>query len=191
MIAQHLSNSNEHYTPSEIVEAARSLMGGIDLDPASCYAANETVKAGMIFDVADDGLSKPWHGRLFLNPPGGKLKWEDGWKTVNDGPGESSMRIWWQRLCNEYERGTVEQAFFVAFTLEILRTSQQGTPAQRFFRCYPKERIRFGGAASPTHANVLIWLPPRYDGMAVHWSQFEKFRSLFSQFGYCEPGSNA
>jgi len=30
-IAQHKSISNEHFTPPEIVEAARKTMGGIDL----------------------------------------------------------------------------------------------------------------------------------------------------------------
>ncbi len=150
-------------------------MGGIDLDPASCLKANETVKATQIYDVADDGLTRHWHGKVFCNPPGG----------LRDG--ESSMRVWWEAMAGAYETGEIEQGFFVAFTLEILRTSQQGHPAQRYFRCYPSSRIRFIGAGnSPTHANVLIWLPPLlYDD----GPQYERFRNIFSEIGYCEAGS--
>lgn len=174
-LAQHLSNRNEWYTPEPIVKAARHLMVDIDLDPASCLTANETVGAKRIYDVADDGLSKPWSGRVFLNPPGG----------LRDG--ESSMRVWWQALAERYERGDVSQAFFVAFTLEILRTSQQGIPAQKYMRCYPSSRIKFVGAGnSPTHANVLIYLPP---AMMDKLFAFERFRNILGEVGYCEAGS--
>jgi len=44
-------------------------MGGIDLDPASCHEAQEKIKARAYFTAQEDGLTKEWTGRVFLNPP--------------------------------------------------------------------------------------------------------------------------
>lgn len=59
----------EWYTPEEYVELARKVLGEIDLDPASCEIAQRTVKARKYYTKEDDGLKKPWHGRVWLNPP--------------------------------------------------------------------------------------------------------------------------
>ena len=63
------SGENEWYTPIEFINAAREVMGSIDLDPASCEAANKTVKATKIFTIDDDGLKQHWRGNIWLNPP--------------------------------------------------------------------------------------------------------------------------
>jgi hypothetical protein len=68
----HVSNNseeNEWYTPPKWIEAARKAMGGIDVDPASCDEAQKHIKAKKFFTIADDGLSKVWRGRVWLNPP--------------------------------------------------------------------------------------------------------------------------
>lgn len=59
----------ERYTPAYYIEKAREVLGGIDLDPASSEYAQRTVRATQYFTVEDDGLSRDWHGRVWLNPP--------------------------------------------------------------------------------------------------------------------------
>jgi phage N-6-adenine-methyltransferase len=63
------SGNNEWYTPEEYIEVAREALGDIDLDPASSDAAQKTVKARNYYTAKDNGLTKPWHGRVWLNPP--------------------------------------------------------------------------------------------------------------------------
>lgn len=63
------SGENEWYTPAQYIELARLTMGGIDLDPASSEQANRTIGAAQFFGIDDDGLSREWHGRVWLNPP--------------------------------------------------------------------------------------------------------------------------
>lgn len=68
----HVSNNsgdNEWFTPSEYIEAARSVMGCIDLDPASNDYANQTVKAHHYYTQDKNGLEQEWWGNIWMNPP--------------------------------------------------------------------------------------------------------------------------
>ena len=62
-------DSDEWYTPIDHIEAARVVLGGIDLDPASCAYANQTIRAKTFYDKEADGLAHEWRGRVWLNPP--------------------------------------------------------------------------------------------------------------------------
>lgn len=63
------TGENEWYTPKEYIEAAKSVMGDIDVDPASSEIANKIVKAKIYYTAQNDGLTKPWIGRIWMNPP--------------------------------------------------------------------------------------------------------------------------
>ncbi len=69
---RELDASNESdgwYTPAWVINAARTVMGGIDTDPATCAAAQSIVQAKLWYTTTEDGLISPWRGRVWLNPP--------------------------------------------------------------------------------------------------------------------------
>ena len=72
LIANKEAKSQEWYTPLEFIELARKVLGEIDLDPASNATAQEGVKAANFYTKEDDGLSQPWQGRIWCNPPYGQ-----------------------------------------------------------------------------------------------------------------------
>lgn len=63
------SGNNEWYTPENIIEAARNVMGSIDVDPASNDIAQEYIKAEKYFTIETNGLIQEWHGNVWMNPP--------------------------------------------------------------------------------------------------------------------------
>lgn len=68
------------YTPKTYVDAARRVMGGIDLDPFTSSAANETIRATHCFTESKSAFDYPWRTppmarqypdglRVWMNPP--------------------------------------------------------------------------------------------------------------------------
>src|SRR5262245_21924087 len=78
------SASAEHYTPLDILSAVVACLGGIDLDPCGNSHDRPHVPARRHFTTADDGLGQRWDGRVFMNPPYGRVI--DRWvaKLVNE-----------------------------------------------------------------------------------------------------------
>jgi len=63
------TGNNEWYTPVIYIEAARSVMGSIDVDPASSDIANRIVGASIYYTIEDDGKLQSWQGNVWMNPP--------------------------------------------------------------------------------------------------------------------------
>jgi len=65
----HNSGDQEWCTPLNIIEDARSVLGGIDLDPASSDYANTYIRANKYYTIRDNGLNQEWDGTVWMNPP--------------------------------------------------------------------------------------------------------------------------
>ena len=73
----HAGNTSSHHawqTPQEILLPLYSVFGTFDLDPCSPTKTRRTapVKARLHYTAEDDGLSLPWFGAVFVNPPYGR-----------------------------------------------------------------------------------------------------------------------
>lgn len=173
MIAQHSSETNEHYTPAWLVDMSREVLGEIDLDPASCPAAQDVVqaRAGHYEPPTGQlgGLAVEWEGRVLLNPPGGKLNPQTllplprNTQGKQGGPGLSSAAVWWGKLWQEWSAGRVHSAIFICFSLAVFRTTQDpelGIPEiYRFPFVVPRERVNYDRA---------VWLP---EGSGGRWGR--------------------
>ena len=63
------SGNNEWYTPVAIIEAARNVLGTIDVDPASNEIAQKHIQAKTFYTQENSGLAHEWFGNVWLNPP--------------------------------------------------------------------------------------------------------------------------
>jgi phage N-6-adenine-methyltransferase len=73
----HAATSSAYHgwcTPKEILQTLYQVFGRFDLDPCSPTSnpRKAPVRARVHYTVDDDGLSLPWHGSVFLNPPYGR-----------------------------------------------------------------------------------------------------------------------
>jgi ParB family transcriptional regulator, chromosome partitioning protein len=151
---------NEFYTPSHVIEAARTCMGGIDLDPASCAAANETVQGTRFYCLKDDGMKRPWFGKVWLNPPYGKF-----WAPFV------------ARCVAEWKAGRVEQAIILLRVRHTTSARFHNSIGDDYALCIPRARINFTSPNFNTSSNT--------DGsilMGVGVSR-ERFREVFGAFG--------
>jgi phage N-6-adenine-methyltransferase len=62
-------DGDEHYTPPKYIESARTVLGDIDLDPATCEQAQKHIGAREFYTKDIDGLNQEWFGRVWINPP--------------------------------------------------------------------------------------------------------------------------
>ena len=152
--------SPEWYTPAYIIEAAREVMGGIDCDPASCAIAQETVKATVYYTKEDDGLSKPWHGRVWLNPP---FDFETCDQFVS-------------RVCLEIDSGQISEATIVIPSWASRNYGQLALTQSQAF-CSFEKRIKYytpsKQAGNPFYETMVFYFGP---------NKF-RFAQVFGAFG--------
>jgi len=142
------------------------VLGPITLDPASEADANAVIGADHYYTKEDDGLSKPWAETIWLNPPGGKMP----------GSRRSLPQLFWIKLMETLASGHLRHALFLCFSSEQLQNTQGlGVPGCIDFPfCIPSKRIQFSGAASPTHANAIIYVAGRANMTGAFITEFAK-----------------
>ena len=73
--------SDEYPTKPSLWRPIADAIGGFDVDPASGCESDSI--ATTCFTIEDDGLSQPWNGKVWLNPPfSDKVDWYR--KAVNE-----------------------------------------------------------------------------------------------------------
>lgn len=155
------SGENEWYTPPEILEPARRVLMGIDLDPASCQLAQHQVQAKRFYSLAEDGLAKRWKGSVWLNPPYSK---------------ELCPRFV-AKLLDHYADGDVPQACV------LVNNATETAWLQSLLTvccavCFPAGRVQFldrtgQPAKSPLQGQAIVYLGP----------SVQNFRKEFSELG--------
>lgn len=128
--SRHSCTNPDWISPSWLVEAAREVMGSIDLDPMSDVEAQTIVKATSYYTIEINGLMQPWYGNVFINPAGG---------TVAEA---------WTKLVATYHTPLpkMHQAIWIGYSLEQLQTLQSLEDVDSpllFPICVPKRRIPF------------------------------------------------
>jgi phage N-6-adenine-methyltransferase len=155
------TGENEWYTPAQYLDAARELLGGFDLDPATSEAAQARVKAAKWFTKDDDGLAQEWRGKVWLNPP----------------YAQPLIQQFVDKLVEEVEAGNVTEA--ILLTHNYTDTGWFHTAERAAANiCFTRGRIRFEGAdgsfAAPTQGQAFFYFGNR--GGA--------FRQAFQQWGF-------
>jgi ParB family chromosome partitioning protein len=159
-VRHNTGKNNEWYTPKYIIDAARKTMGSIDLDPASSEIANKTVQASTYYTKEDDGLSKPWFGNIWLNPPYSK---------------ELILKF---VLAVKNKRAEYDQAIILVNNATETRWFQELLSVASAI-CFVDRRIKFldinGKPGSPLQGQAILYVG----------SQHSKFVVNFSQYGEC------
>lgn len=158
----HNSGDNEWYTPSEFIESARKVMGGIDCDPASSKIANKTVKAEIYYTAQEDGLLQIWGKNVWLNPPYAQPligQFIDG-------------------LAKRFVSGEVQQACVLVNNATETQFFQKLLESSSAV-CFPKSRIKFidpdgNPSGAPLQGQALIYFGKARDRFFDEFCNFGK-----------------
>ncbi len=155
------TGENEWFTPAKYTEAARKVMGGIDLDPATHRKAQETIQATNFFTREDDSLQKEWAGRVWLNPP----------------YSQPEIFQFCEKLVEEVSASRVQQAILLTHNYTDTAWFHLAESICQAI-CFTRGRVPFedmdGEKCAPTQGQAFF-----YYGESV-----DKFCAVFNEFGF-------
>ena len=154
--AMYTSSTPEWYTPKTIIDAVLALFGEIDLDPCSnADGADAKVPAKAHFTEADDGLSLAWSGKVYMNPPYGRI-----------------VAKWVEKALKEVGEGRIEE--IVILVAGRLDTIWYQSLSPKYLRCEIKGRLHFSDSKnSAPFPSVAFYIGPRP----------ARFAEVFGKFG--------
>jgi len=158
-VSQNTGN-NEWYTPRQFIAAAREVLGAIDLDPASSEDANVIVEATTYYTLDDNGLERPWRGRVWMNPP----------------YAQPEIKHFAAKFAASVDAGDIPAGIVLvnnATETDWFRTLSDVATAV----CFPSGRVRFWSpdreSATPLQGQAVLYTGDRVAA----------FRQAFSEFG--------
>ncbi len=161
VVRVNAKSNNVWYTPKKYIHSARNVLKTIDLDPASNEEANKQVGATVYFDESTDGLSQEWSGRIWLNPPYGRMAAD-----------------FVSKLVDEYKIGNVSQAIL------LINSNTTDTiwfkPLWDHTLCFTDHRINFlspnnTDASGSTHGSLFIYFG---NDANLFKQEFEKYGAI-------------
>ncbi len=166
-VTVHVSNNSgkyEWYTPIKFINAARKVMGSIDLDPASSEIGNKSIQATKIYTKEDSGLSddKQWFGNVWMNPPYNN-------SLVNDFTKKLSEQL-----------SNINQACVFVNNATETKWFQDNIFQHCDAICFVKSRIKFLDINGEANGSSLQGQVIAYFGQ-----KRELFCSIFEEFGTC------
>jgi hypothetical protein len=135
------SASPEWYTEAHVIERVIRVLGAIDLDPCS-NPPPYNVPAAKHYTRDEGGLTPPWAGRVWMNPPYGR-----------------DLPRWMFKLADEIRRGRVSEAI----------TLTPARPDTQWFQvlwnadalCFWRGRLRFVNSTAVPFPSVIGYFGPR------------------------------
>ncbi len=160
VIRASTSGNDEWYTPAKYIDMVREVMGEIDLDPASCDFAQETIQAKTFYTEEEDGLAHSWRGRVWLNPPYSK----------------GLIDQFVEKVCDEYAVGEMDQAIVITHNFTDTAWFHRLASSASAF-CFTRGRVKFytkeGVGNSPTSGHCFFYFG----------SDVNRFAEVFGSIG--------
>lgn len=158
-------------TPDEYIEAARQVMGEIELDPASSDNAQQRIQAKRYHTGKDNGLIQHWSGKVWINPPYGLLP-----EMI-------------AKLVNHYASGDITEAILFTHTLEVWADWFQFVTKNCSSFCLLDHLVKWhcGHEADLPKIRMFEGKDPEYDQrgtIAVYFGPNQnKFAEVFGRYG--------
>jgi len=146
-------NTEEVFTPVDIIAATKTFLGQIDLDPCAETSDQPNVPATQRYTRLENGLNfaNAWHGQVFLHPP-------------NDG----TTRDWITRAINEHATEAINEAV-------LLLPDNGGSEWLQLLDAYPRVYLRARTKPVLPHPSFVVGL--------IESHRLADFASAFSKIG--------